>query len=163
MPSSMAKAGTRRRSRQRPTWTVPCPLDRSDLVCLKLYDGEPSYFSIAETTTPDGCPLQPAMYRIPCDSLDSSDGGLVQTFDTEGGDFIEDRTPVLESIMRCTGCRAECLAASPAQVSTVLSPSGLVEAVADDMSSSSLPRQRALPVWTAETLHGSWPLSTTSN
>ena len=39
-------------------------------------------------------------------------------------------------------------------------PPGLVEAVADDTSSSSLSRQGALPVWAAETLHGSGNLST---
>ena len=31
------------------------PDDRSDLVCLKFSSGEPSHFSITETTTPSGC------------------------------------------------------------------------------------------------------------
>jgi len=118
------------------------PHDRSDLVCLKLYDGQPSYFSIAEMTTPDRCPLLPAMNRIPCDSLDSSDSGLVQTFGTQGAGAGVD-AKVHGLLSRPTGT---------AQVSAALSPSGLVEAVADDMSSSSSSRQRTVPLWTAETL-----------
>ena len=88
------------------------------------------------------------------------DGGLVQTFDTEGGDLIKDRTPVLESMIRCPGCRAERLPTSLALVATTLSPSSLVEAMANDGSGVAFSRWRAVPVWTAETLHGSWTLST---
>jgi hypothetical protein len=46
----------------------------------------------------------PAMDRIPGDALDSSDGRLVQTLDTEGGDFIKGGATVLESIIRRPGC-----------------------------------------------------------
>ena len=100
------------------------------------------------------------MNRIPGDSLDSSDGRLVQAFDTESGDFIKGGAPVLESIIGCPGCRAECLPTSPALVATTLPPPGRVEAVANDGSGSGFSRARAVPVWTAETLHGSWTLST---
>jgi hypothetical protein len=87
---------------ENPDRLFPAPNDRSDLVCLKLRDGESLYISIVEATTTAGCFFQPAMNRIPGNSLDSSDGGFVQTFDTEGGDFIKDRTPMLESIVRGT-------------------------------------------------------------
>jgi hypothetical protein len=42
----------------------------------------------------------------------------------------------------------------------VVPPSGLVEAVAKDKSGVVFSRCSAVPVWTAETLHGSWTLST---
>ena len=113
--------------------------DRSDLIGLKFYRREPSYFSIIEPTTPGGCSFQPTMNRIPGDSLDSSDGGLVQAFDTERGDFIKGRATVLESIIRCAGCRAECLPTSLALVATTLSPPGLVEAMANDGSDAVFP------------------------
>jgi hypothetical protein len=73
-------------------------------VCLKLCHGEPFHFPITEATTPVRCSFQPAMHRIPGNALDSSDGRLIQALDTEGGDLIEDRTPVLESVIRCPSC-----------------------------------------------------------
>jgi hypothetical protein len=81
---------------------------------------------------PVRCSFQPAMHRVPGNPLNSSDGGLVQAFDTEGGDFIEDCTPVLESLIRCTCCRAERLPTNLATVSTSFPPSCFVEAVTDD-------------------------------
>jgi hypothetical protein len=57
---------------------------------------------------------------------------------------------MLESIIRCAGVRAECLPATPAQISTTLSRASLIEAVANDVSDT---RQRAFPVRTSETLH----------
>ena len=74
------------------------------------------------------------MNRIPGDSFDSSNGRLVQTFDTEGGDFIKGGATVLESIIRCPGCRAERLPTSLALVATTLSPPGLVKTMANDGS-----------------------------
>jgi hypothetical protein len=58
------------------------PDNRLDLVGLKLCRGDPSDFSVAETTTPAGCSFQPAMNCIPGDPFDSSDSRLVQTLDT---------------------------------------------------------------------------------
>jgi hypothetical protein len=98
------------------------PDNRFDLVCLKLYRGQPSYFSIAEATTPSGCSFQPAMDRMPGNSLDSSDGRLIQALDTEGGDFIKRGATVLESIVGCPVCRAKRLPASPAPIATTLPP-----------------------------------------
>jgi len=94
------------------------------------------------------------MHSVPGNSLDSSDGGLVQTFDTEGGNLIKDRTTVLESMIRCPGCRAERLTANPAPVATTVPPSSRVEAMANDGSGVASSRSRAVLVWTAETLHG---------
>ena len=86
-----------------------------------------------------GGPFEPAIDRIPGDSLDSCDGGLVKAFDAEGGDLVEGRAAMLQSMVRRPGVGAESLAASPASVSTALSELGLVEAVADDPSGSGFP------------------------
>jgi hypothetical protein len=59
---------------------------------------------MAEPTTPAGCFFQPAMNRVPGNSLGSSDGRLVHTLDTEGGNFIKGGATVLESIIKCPGC-----------------------------------------------------------
>jgi hypothetical protein len=59
----------------------------------------------------------------------------------------------LESIVWCTGVRAERLLTNPAQISTTLPGVGLVEAMEDDASGTGISRQRAFPVWTADTLH----------
>ena len=88
----------------------------------------------------------------------SFEGGLVQTFDTEGGKLIKDHTPVLESMIGCLGCRAELLPTNPAMVSTSFPPSGLVEAVVNDSPGVAFSGWRAVPVCTAETLHGLWTL-----
>ena len=89
---------------------------------------------MTEATTPDSRSFQPTMDRVPSNSLDPSDGGLVQTFNTEGGDLIKGASPVLESMIRCPDCRAERLPASRATVATALSPSSRVEAMANDGS-----------------------------
>jgi hypothetical protein len=143
-----------------PGWLFLTPYDCSHLVCLKLCHGEPFYFSIAEATTPVRCSFQPAMDRIPGHSHDSSHGGLVQPLDAESRHLIQDGATVLESLVRRTGIRAERLPTSPATVSTPFPPLGLVEAVENDGSGVGFSRPRALPVWTAETLHGFWILST---
>jgi hypothetical protein len=108
--------------------------NRLKLVCLKLHDGECSYFSIVEPTTKGGCLFKPAIDGIPGDPLYSGDSRLVQTLDAECGNFIEGRATVLESIVRRTGFRAECFSATPAQISTTLRRASLVEAVANDAS-----------------------------
>jgi hypothetical protein len=72
------------------------------------------------------------MNCIPGNALDSSDGRLIQALDTERGNLIKDRTPVLESMIRSPGYRAERLPTSPAPVATTLSPSSRVEAMAND-------------------------------
>jgi hypothetical protein len=101
---------------------------------------------MAEPTTPGSCSFQPTMDCIPGNALGSSDGRFVQAFDAKSCDLVKDRATVLESMIRCAGCRAERLPASPAPVSTTLPPCGLVETVADDLSTSGLPRQGALPL-----------------
>ena len=100
------------------------------------------------------------MNRIPGNSLDPSDGGLTQTLDTEGSNLIEDRPPVLESVIGVPGGRAERLSTNLALVATMLSPPGFVESVTDDVCGGGFPGQGAWLVWTAETLHGSWTLMT---
>jgi hypothetical protein len=57
--------------------------DRFDLVGLKLRHGKSRCPSIAEATTGAGGPFRPAINRIPGNSLDSSDGRLIQPFDAE--------------------------------------------------------------------------------
>jgi hypothetical protein len=124
--------------------------DRPNLVSPKLRDCESCYSSIVEPTTRMGGLFEPSSDSIPGDLLYPSDGRLVRALDAECGDFVEGRTPVLESMIGCAGVRAECLPATPAQISTTLSRVSLVAAVANDVSDT---RQRAFPVRTFETLH----------
>jgi hypothetical protein len=77
-----------------------------------------------------------------------------------GPNLIKDDSPMLESMIGCSDCRAERLPTNLALVATTLSPSSLVKAVANDGSSVAFSGWRVVPVWTAETLHGSWTLST---
>jgi hypothetical protein len=65
---SNAKAETRRQSRQTPRSAVVCPDDRWDLICLKLYRGEPSCFSVVEATNTHPLPFQASdgPYSRPC-------------------------------------------------------------------------------------------------
>jgi len=130
------------------------PHDGSDLVGLKFYDGKSVYFQIIEPTTAGGCPLQPAMNSVPADSVDSSNGRLVEAFDTEGGDSIKRGAAVLESIIRRASRRGKGLPTSLTLVPTTLSPPRRVEAVADDGPDVALFRGRAVLLGTAETLHG---------
>src|SRR5262249_37615523 len=109
---------------------------------------------IVKATTATGCFFQPAMDRIPGNSLNSSDGRLIETFDTEEGDFIKGGETVLESVVRCPDCRAERLSTSLALVATTLSPLSRIEAVANDGSDIAFSRGRTVPVGTTETLHG---------
>ena len=74
------------------------------------------------------------MNRIPGDPFDSSNRGLVEAFDTERGNFIKHAAPVLESIISCPVCRAECPSTSLALVAATPSPPGPVEAVVSNDS-----------------------------
>ena len=58
------------------------------------------------------------------------------------------------------GCRAQSLPTNPATVATTPSPPSRVEAMSNDGSSVAFSGWRAVPVWTTETLHGNWTLST---
>jgi hypothetical protein len=71
--------------------------DRLKLVCLKLYDGECSYFSIVEPTTK--ATFEPAIDGIPGYPLYSRDSRLVQALDAECGNFIESGATPLESMV----------------------------------------------------------------
>jgi hypothetical protein len=84
--------------------------DRPSLVGLKLREGKCSYFSIVEPTTRMGCLFEPSSDGIPGDLLYSGDRRLVQALDAQGGNFVEGCATMLESMVRCTSVRAECLA-----------------------------------------------------
>jgi hypothetical protein len=131
-----------------------------DLIGLKFPQGESSYPSIIEPAAPGGCSFQPAMYCIPGDFFDSSNGRLVQTLDTEGGNFIKRVAAMLESIISCPGCRAERLSTSLTLVATSFSPPRLVETVANNGSRVTFFRWGTVLVWTVETLHGWWTFLT---
>ena len=92
--------------------------ERANLVGLNLLDGQSSDRSIVESMAGVGGPFEPAIDRVPGDSLDARNGGLVQAFDAEGSDFVEGRATMLDSMIRGAGVGAEGLAASPASVST---------------------------------------------
>jgi len=102
-----------------------------NLVCLKFDDGESRCFAIVEPTAAVACPFEPASNGIPSDSLYSCDCGLIQTFNAESHNLIEGCATVLESMVRRTGVRAECLSACPTPVSTTPPPFGLAETIAD--------------------------------
>jgi hypothetical protein len=59
--------------------------DRAHLVCLKLRDGEGSYFSIVEPTTKLGCLFEPSSDGIPGDLLYPCDRRFVQALDAQCG------------------------------------------------------------------------------
>jgi hypothetical protein len=128
----------------------------SDFVRLKFRSRKSLYLSTIEPATPGSRSFEPTMHCVPGDLFDSSDGGLVEAFNAESRHFIEGSTTVLESMIRCSGRRAERLPTNLALVATTLPPSGLVKAVSDDPFGSGLSRLRALSVCTAETLHGLW-------
>ena len=130
--------------------------DRTNLVGLHLLYSQARDPPRVESMTRVGGPFEPAIDGIPGDLLDASDGGLVQAFDAEGGDLIEGRATMLESMVSRPGVRAEGLAASLASVSTTSSPFCPVEAVADDSSGGGFSRQLAVDVCAVETLHCSW-------
>jgi len=93
------------------------------------------------------------MNGISGDSLYPSYRGLAQAFDAESGYFIESGATMLKPMVWRAGVRAERLTAGTATISTTPPAVGSVESVADDVSGAGFSRQRALPVWAAETLH----------
>jgi hypothetical protein len=48
-----------------------------------------------------GCLFEPASDCIPGNLLYSGDCGLVQALDAQGGNFVEGRATMLESMVRC--------------------------------------------------------------
>ena len=98
--------------------------------------------------------MQPAINRIPGDSLYSSNRGLVWSLDAERGDLIKSFAPLLESIVGHAGIGTECLTASATTLSTTPPSLGFVKSVANDVSGSAFARQWAFLVWATETLHG---------
>jgi hypothetical protein len=127
--------------------------DGTNLVSLQLLHSQARDPSCVESMTRVAGPFEPAIDGIPGDLLDASNGGLVQAFDAEGGDLVEGRATMLESMVRRPGVGAEGLTASLASVSTTPSPFRPVEAVTQDSSGSGFSRQWAVLVWAAETLH----------
>ena len=96
------------------------------------------------------------MHRIPRDLFDSSNGGLVQTLDTEGGNFIKRGAAMSESTVGGPRCQGECLPTTPTLVATTLPSPGLVETIANNSPGGSFFEWIAVRVGTIETLHGWW-------
>ena len=115
--------------------------DRTNLICLKLRDGDSRYFPIVKPATKGSYFFQPVMNGIPGDSLYTSYSRFVQALDAERGDLIESCATVLEPMVGRAGIRAECLSANLASVAMTLSPLGFVESVANDVSGSGFSRQ----------------------
>jgi hypothetical protein len=120
--------------------------DGTNLVSLQFLHSQARDPSRVESMTRFGGPFEPAIDGIPGDLLDARNGGLVPAFDTEGGDLVEGRATILESMVRRRGRRAEGLAASPAAVATTPPPFRPVEAVTHDSSGSGFSRQWAVLV-----------------
>jgi hypothetical protein len=95
-----------------PDWWLPAADDASNLICLKLGEGESSRFSIVKPTAQARCLLEPAMDGIPGDALYSSDRRLIQTLNAEGCDFIEGCATVLEPMGKCAGVQTRRLPTS---------------------------------------------------
>ena len=74
-----------------------------------------------------GGPCEPAINRIPGDSLDASNGGLVQAFDAEGGNLVEGRATMLEAVIDRATVPAEGLAAPGASETASAAPPGTIE------------------------------------
>ena len=74
---------------------------------------------------------QPAINRIPGDSLYSSNRRFVQPFNTHAGDYGKGHATVLEPMPGRAGIGTECLSASAATMSTTPPPLGFVKSVAD--------------------------------
>jgi hypothetical protein len=127
--------------------------ESTNLICLKLRDGDPIYFLIVETATRGGGLFEPAIDGIPSNSLYPGNRGLVQSLNAEIGNIIESCASALDSMVGCSGIGAESFAASAATISTTTPALGFVESVADDVSESDFSRQRTFPVWAAEALH----------
>ena len=95
---------------------------------------EPGHFLIVESMRPIACFFQPAIDGIPGDALNSRDRGLIEAFDTKSGNLVKGRSPMLESIVKCSRIGAERLLASLTPVSTTLPPPGLIKTKTDDVS-----------------------------
>jgi hypothetical protein len=155
---STAKAWTRPRSPRRPRSVAPCFPQWFGFRPLEVLLQKSLYRSTIEPATPSSRSFEPTMHCVPCDLFDSSDGGLVGSFNAESRHFIEGSTTVLESMIRSSGCRAERLPTSLTLVATTLAPPSPIEAMANDSPCTAVFRGRAVRIRTAETLHGWWTL-----
>ena len=76
--------------------------------------------------------LQPAIDRIPADTLDSCNRRFVQTFDAETGNLIKGSAAMLKPIVRSSGIGAERLLACSTPISTAPAKACLIEPKTDD-------------------------------
>ena len=92
------------------------------------------------------------MDGVPCNSLSSSDCGVVQTSDVDGSTLDESCGRVSQSIAKLNGVPEERLATDPVPVSARPSAGVLVETVVDDAFGADFGPHLALPSRTVGTL-----------
>ena len=136
-----------------PDWMFFVADDRPNLVRLKLRNGECSYLSSIEPTTEWAALSSQRATVFQAIRFTRAIADLFRPSTLSRGNFVEGCATVLESMVRRSGVRAKCLPASSAPVSTAPPGVGAVEAVTNDVSGAGIFRQKALRVWTAETLH----------
>ena len=66
---------------------------RADLIGLQFADSDLGDSFMVESTTRGSSFFQPAIHSVPSDPLDSGDGGLVHTLDTQSGNPSPRRNP----------------------------------------------------------------------
>jgi hypothetical protein len=131
----------------------------SDLVHLQFADWDLRDFLLVESATGGGGFLQPAIYRVPGNLLDSGNRGFIHALDAESSDFIEGNSSMLEAVIDGSLVPAEGPAAHLAPEPTAAAPAGRVESKTNNHSQRGFCSQRALSIWTAESLHGAWTRS----
>ncbi len=131
----------------------------ANLVGLELLDAESTDSSAVETAASGRRLLEPARDGVPGNSLDPSNRGNADAFDSEGDDRVESSSSMLETLLLVgrASRRRERLFALDAPVSTAFPGPRSVESVADDASGTGFSMQRTLGVETAQLLHFAWP------
>jgi hypothetical protein len=89
--------------REDPDWMFFVADDRPNLVGPKLRNRSAAIFRALKRRQNVGCPFKPTSDGIPGDPRYPGDRRLVQALDAESGNFVEDCTTMLESMVRRSG------------------------------------------------------------
>ena len=132
---------------------------RADLIGLQFADSDLGDPFMVESTTRGSSFFQPAIHRVPRDLLDSGDGGLVHTLDTQSGNLIEHGSAMLKAVIDRAAVPAEGNTTTLASESSALSPASFVESKTNNHGQRGIGLCQALLIWTAETFHGFEPVA----
>lgn len=118
-----------------PNSRIPIATDHStDLIRLQLPDLDLGDPSMVESATGSSGFLQPAVYRVPGNLLDSGNRGFIHALDAESGNLIERSSAMLKSVIDCSPVPAEGPAAHLASEPTAAAPAGWVESKTNNHS-----------------------------